>query len=48
MFGAPENPKPGKDGTITVNASSVLPPNSSGCVRGFINSKNSTIINISQ
>ena len=30
MFGAPENPKPGKDGTITVNASSGLPPKSSG------------------
>ena len=43
MFGAPENPKPGKDGTITVNASSGLPPKSSGCAKGFIISKNSTI-----
>ena len=39
----PENPYPGKDGTITSKASSSFPPNFSGCASWSIICKNSTI-----
>ena len=43
LEGLPENPNPGKDGTITSKDSSLLPPNFSGCESFSIICKNSTI-----
>ena len=43
LGGLPENPKPGKDGTITSNESSMFPPNFSGFASFSIMCKNSTI-----
>ena len=40
--GSGEKPKPGNDGAMTVNASLIFPPNTSGCANGLMISKNST------
>ena len=41
LEGLPEKPKPGNDGTTTSKASSMFPPNFSGCASLSIICKNS-------